>query len=251
MYSPYEDTKHVFIKDILNVFYYFSDSVVAAFMVCFILPGIISYLLIKGSNHNVFLLKGVNIFYMWFSNMVESFLGEHANKHFPFFVYLFQYIFFSNLFGLLPWDVRVTNYIYVTFSLAFTIWLIVIVLGLTIHGWTLPKMFVPEGMNPLIVPFLIFVETVSYLFRIVSLSVRLLANMFAGHILIHLVLIVFVRILFSIPTDIPIIAFGYSMIVLFIFLAVFLFELVVCFMQAYIFVVLSLVYLREIYYISH
>ncbi|HRD78675.1 MAG TPA: F0F1 ATP synthase subunit A, partial [Hyphomicrobiaceae bacterium] len=124
------------------------------------------------------------IVYEFVADTVRSTCGEHGMKYFPIIFTLFSFILISNLLGLLPKSFTVTSHIIVTLALAVGVFLFVTFLGFKENGIGYLKMFVPSGVPALLLPLIVLIEVVSYLMRPISLSVRLFANMLAGHVLL-------------------------------------------------------------------
>lgn len=119
--------------------------------------------------------------YEFIANMLRQNVGEAGMKYFPFVFTLFLFILVLNLLGMLPYSFTVTSHIIVTFALAATVFLVVTAIGFMNHGLGYLKLFVPEGVPLWLMPIIVPIEVISYLIRPVSLSVRLFANMMAGH----------------------------------------------------------------------
>ena len=118
--------------------------------------------------------------YEFVANMIQSSAGEDGLRFFPFVFTLFVFVLFCNFFGMVPWSFTVTSQIAVTFSLAALVILTVIVTGFAKHGIGFLKLFVPHAPFLLLI-LLVPIEVISFLTRPISLSVRLFANMLAGH----------------------------------------------------------------------
>ena len=103
-------------------------------------------------------------------------------KFFPFVFTLFMFVLVANLWGMFPYFFTVTSHIVITAALALAVILTVIVVGFWRHGFGFLKLFVPSGVPPVILPFIVVIEFLSFLSRPLSLSIRLFANMLAGHI---------------------------------------------------------------------
>ncbi len=119
--------------------------------------------------------------YEFVSDMVRSNAGDEGRPFFPFIFTLFIFILFGNLLGLLPYSYTFTSQIVVTFGLAAMVFIGVTLIALIKHGFHFFTFFVPPGAPKVLIPFLIIIEVISYFVRPVSLSVRLFANMLAGH----------------------------------------------------------------------
>jgi F-type H+-transporting ATPase subunit a len=119
--------------------------------------------------------------YEFVGKMIRDNVGNEGRQYFPFIFSLFMFILFCNLLGMVPYSFTVTSHIIVTFALALVVFLGVTVIGFIRHGAHFLKLFVPSGVPLALLPLLVVIEVLSYLIRPVSLSVRLFANMLAGH----------------------------------------------------------------------
>ena len=119
--------------------------------------------------------------YEFVAEMVRSNVGRDGRPYFPFIFTLFVFLLFGNMLGLIPYSYTFTSQIIVTFAMAFFVFIGVTVIALLKHGVHFFSFFVPAGAPKVLIPFLIIIEVISYFVRPVSLSVRLFANMLAGH----------------------------------------------------------------------
>jgi F-type H+-transporting ATPase subunit a len=177
--------------------------------------------------------------YEFVANMIHSATGEDGLKFFPFVFSLFIFVLFSNFLGMLPGSFTVTSQIAVTFSLACLVVLLVIVVGFMKHGIGFLKLFVPHAPWYLLI-LLIPIEVISFLTRPISLSVRLFANMLAGHTM----LAVFAGFVVALGSAGGIFA-GLAIAPMLLIVAIMLLELLVAFLQAYVFAILTCIYLNE------
>src|SRR5580698_6714980 len=177
--------------------------------------------------------------YEFVANMIHSATGEDGLKYFPFVFSLFIFVLFSNFFGMIPGSFTVTSQIAVTFALASLVILMVIVVGFMKHGIGFLKLFVPHAPWYLLI-LLIPIEVISFLTRPISLSVRLFANMLAGHTM----LAVFAGFVVSLGAAGGI-YMGVAIAPLLLIVAIMLLELLVAFLQAYVFAILTCIYLNE------
>ena len=120
--------------------------------------------------------------YEFVANTVRMSAGHEGMKFFPFVFTLFLFVLFSNLIGLVPYTFTVTSQIIVTFAFAALVIGMVIAYGVLRHGTHFLGLFVPSGVSPVLLPFIVLIEIISFMSRPISLSVRLFANMLAGHI---------------------------------------------------------------------
>jgi len=119
--------------------------------------------------------------YTFVSKMISDTAGLKAKPYFAFIFSLFMFVLFCNMFGMIPYTFTVTSHIIVTFVLAAFIFIGVTIVGFAKHGFGYLKLFVPSGVPAVLLPLIVVIEVISYLSRPVSLSVRLFANMMAGH----------------------------------------------------------------------
>jgi len=178
-------------------------------------------------------------FYGNIENTLIEAAGETARPFLPFIFTLFMYIFFCNFLGLVPQVYTVTSQVVVNFALAMTVISIVLITGFIKHGFHFLTLFLPKGAPPILLPFLAVLEFVSFFVRPFSLSLRLFGNMLAGHILLK----VFAGMAAMVATAgwaAPV-----SVFPVILNIAIIAFEVFVALLQAYIFTVLSSVYLRD------
>ena len=121
------------------------------------------------------------MFYNFVAKMINDTAGSKAKPYFPFIFSLFMFVLLCNMIGMLPYSFTVTSHIIVTLIMAIFIFIAVTVIGFMKHGFKYLKIFVPSGVPTLLLPLITIIEIISYLSRPVSLSVRLFANMMAGH----------------------------------------------------------------------
>ena len=180
------------------------------------------------------------IAYSGLLSMSEGSIGPEGKRFFPFIFTLFFFVLMGNLLGLLPYSFTYTSHIAVTFGLALLVIVIVTAVSLHIHGLHFFSYFFPVGAPKLLAPLIIPIEIISYLSRPVSLSIRLFANMVAGHVMFE-VFATFIVLLAGAN------AFGFIGSILPLALNVVLvgFELLVAALQAYVFAILTCIYLHD------
>ena len=125
----------------------------------------------------------VELSYLFIANLVRDTVGPGGRPYFPFIFAVFMFVLFGNLLGMIPYSFTFTSHIVVTFAMALTVFVWVTVIALAKHGLHFFSFFVPPGVHWVMWPLLIPIEIISYLSRPISLSVRLFANMLAGHTL--------------------------------------------------------------------
>jgi F-type H+-transporting ATPase subunit a len=179
-------------------------------------------------------------FYDFVHSLVVDQVGEEGKRYFPFVFSLFMFVLFGNLLGLLPYAFTFTSHIAVTFALAAIVFVLITVVGIAKHGTHWFTYFFPEGAPKALAPVIIPIEMISYLSRPISLSVRLFANMVAGHVMLK-VFATFVVMIGSVG------AIGYvgAALPLAMNVALIGFELLVAFLQAYVFAILTSIYLHD------
>ena len=178
--------------------------------------------------------------YAFVAKMISETAGSKAKPFFPFIFCLFMFVLFCNMIGMLPYSFTVTSHIIVTFVLATIVFVGVTVIGFINHGIGYIKIFVPSGVPVLLLPLIIVIEIISYLSRPVSLSVRLFANMMAGHTMLK-VFGGFVISLGLLGGWLPL-SFAVALTGL---------EILVAFLQAYVFAILTCIYLNDALNLQH
>ena len=177
---------------------------------------------------------------MFVAKMINDTAGSGAKSFFPFIFTLFMFVLFCNMIGMLPYSFTVTSHIIVTFMLAATVFIGVTIIGFIKHGIKYLELFVPKGVPIILLPLIIVIELISYLSRPVSLSVRLFANMMAGHTMLK-VFGGFVISLGLLGGWLPL-SFSVALIGL---------EILVAFLQAYVFAILTCIYLNDALNLHH
>ncbi len=175
----------------------------------------------------------VEMMYNLVANMITGNAGTAGLKYFPFVFSIFFFVLLGNLLGMVPYMFTFTSHIIVTFVLAMIVFLFVTILGIVLHGTHFFSLFMPKGVSILLAPILVPVEMISYMSRPISLSVRLFANMMAGHTMM--------KVFAGFVTMLGI--FGIAPMAVNVILTAF--EVVISMLQAYIFTVLTCVYLND------
>ena len=183
--------------------------------------------------------------FFFVGNIVKTNSGNTAVELFPYMMSLFLFIMLGNFLGLFPFAFSFTSQIIVTFGMAFGVFLASIVVGLIRQGFGYFRHFCPEGIPVYLMPFFILIELLSFMFRPISLGIRLFANMVSGHIMIEVIASFAVSI-----ASIAIVSY-FAVIPIIIDILLNVFKLVVCMLQAYVFVVLSCMYLSESLQVQH
>jgi ATP synthase subunit 6 len=166
-----------------------------------------------------------------------------AIKYFPLVLFVFCFILISNLIGLLPYGFTITGHIIFTFQIAFSLFFGITLINVFNNQLGFLNLFVPSGVPKPLIPFLVIIEVVSYIIRPFSLSVRLFANMLAGHTLLN-ILSAFI---FNVFKKYALVSFLPLLFIVFIIVL----EFCIAIVQAYIFSILTCIYLNDIYNTSH
>ncbi len=201
-----------------------------------------AYLLIMAGTRQHAMVPGrlqaaVEMIYEFVAGILRDAAGKEGMRFFPLIFTIFMFILMGNTLGMIPGSFTFTSHIIVTFAMAVAVWVGVTIIGFWYHGIRFLTFFVPHGAPKAMLPLLVPIEVMSYCVRPISLSVRLFCNMMAGHTMLK----VFAGFIISLgayfvvpgiaPMAITVVLFG--------------FEFVVAFLQAYIFTVLTCLYLND------
>jgi F-type H+-transporting ATPase subunit a len=198
---------------------------------------VLSYFYLALKNNRIVpsrIQASAEIIYNMITNMLNQNVGKEGRKFIPLIFTLFMFVLLCNLLGMLPYGFAVTSHIAITFGLAIMIFFLVTIYGFATQGMHFLAIFLPKGTPLWLSPLMILIELCAYLARPISLSLRLAANMTAGHILLKVMagfvvsLIIFAKFL---PMPVIMVLVG--------------FELFVAILQAYIFTILACVYLSD------
>jgi F-type H+-transporting ATPase subunit a len=180
------------------------------------------------------------ISYEFIAGMIDDNVGHEGRDYFPFIFTLFMFIFFGNLLGLVPYGYTFTGQIVVTFAMAAVVFIGVTIIGIARHGWHFLSFFVPHGVPTLLLLLLVPIELLSYLIRPFTLSIRLFANMMAGHTMLAIFAGFVAPLLLAAGAIKAFAVVPLAVDILLIFL-----ELLVAALQAYVFTILTCLYLRD------
>ena len=180
------------------------------------------------------------LFYTFVAKMISDTAGSKAKPYFPFIFSLFMFVLLCNMVGMIPYSFTVTSHIIVTLIMALFIFIAVTIIGFCKHGLKYLSIFVPSGVPKVLLPLITIIEIISYLSRPVSLSVRLFANMMAGHTMLK-VFGGFVVSLGILGGWLPL-SFSVALTGL---------EILVAFLQAYVFAILTCIYLNDALNLHH
>ena len=221
----------------------------AAFMLAAVVV-ITAFLIIGTASRSLVpsrLQSAAELSYEFVASTVRSTAGAEGMKFFPFVFTIFMFILTVNMIGLIPYTFTVTSHIIVTAALALTVFLTVLLYGLYRHGLHFFNLFVPKGVPIYILPLIVFIEVLSFVSRPISHSVRLFANMLAGHITLQ----VFAGFIILMGGAMGVVGWAggvlpFAMIVVLIAL-----ETLVAFLQAYVFAILTCIYLNDAIHPGH
>jgi F-type H+-transporting ATPase subunit a len=202
-------------------------------------------LLLIGATSGSMLIPGrlqsvAELSYEFVANMLYNSTGPEGMRFFPFVFALFMFVLFANMIGMIPYTFTVTSHIIITSALAGLVFLVVLVCGIWKNGLHFFNLFVPKGVPIYILPLIVCIEVMSFLSRPISHSVRLFANMLAGHITLK-VFAGFIGMLGSLGV------FGWlgATLPFALVVALVALELLVAFLQAYVFAILTCIYLND------
>lgn len=184
--------------------------------------------------------------YEFVASMLRDAAGTQGMKFFPLVFSLFMFVLFANLFGMVPYFFTVTSHIIVTFALAMLVIGTVVVYGFMKHGLSFLRLFVPDGVPMAVLPLVSMIEVISFLSRPISLSIRLFANMLAGHTALK----VFAGFVATLSTA-GVFGIGGAALAMVMTVAITALEFLVSFLQAYVFAVLTCMYLNDALHPSH
>ena len=221
----------------------------AAFMLAAVVV-ITAFLVIgtaKGSLVPSRLQSAAELSYEFVATTVRSTAGSEGMRFFPFVFTLFMFILTVNMIGLIPYTFTVTSHIIVTAALAITVFLTVLLYGLYRHGFHFFNLFVPKGVPVYILPLIVFIEVLSFVSRPISHSVRLFANMLAGHITLQ----VFAGFIILMGSAMGAIGWAGGILPFGMIVILMALETLVAFLQAYVFAILTCIYLNDAIHPGH
>ena len=243
------DPIHQFlITDIIPLGGGFSLTNSALFMVATV--GVIGLYLILSTQKRALVPNRVQLIsemlYEFVANMVSSSAGKAGMKFFPFVFSLFMFVLVANMFGMIPFFFTITSHIIITFALAMLVFAVVIIYGFYKNGFKFLKLFVPSGVPGYVLPIVVPIEVVSFLSRPISLSVRLFANILAGHITLK----VFAGFIVTLGS-LGFLGWLGAILPLVMTVAITALEFLVAALQAYVFAVLTSMYINDAIHPGH
>ncbi len=198
------------------------------FTSAFLILGMRSNALVPGRWQSI-----VELFYVFIANLLKDTVGSEGRPYFPFVFTVFMFVLVGNLFGMIPYSFTFTSHIVVTFTMALIVFLGVTIIAIAKHKLHFFTFFMPPGVPMVMAPLLVPIEIISYLSRPISLSVRLFANMLAGHTLLK----VFAGFVISLGM--------FGVFPLAFVVALTGLEIVIALLQAFVFTILTCLYLND------
>ncbi len=191
--------------------------------------------------------SAAELMYEFVATTIRGTAGAEGMRFFPFVFTIFMFVLTLNMLGLIPYSFTVTSHIIVTTALALTVFLTVLIYGLMSHGLHFFKLFVPKGVPVYILPMIVAIEILSFISRPISHSVRLFANMLAGHITLQ----VFAGFIILLGTGLGAIGWLGGVLPFVMVVILFALETLVAFLQAYVFAILTCIYLNDAIHPGH
>jgi F-type H+-transporting ATPase subunit a len=228
------ELKTILPLDIAGLDFSFTNSGLLMFVAIALISAFFALSLRKASIVPSRLQVSAEMLYRMITDMMKQNVGEGGKPFIPIIFTTFMFIMTCNLLGMLPYSFTATSHIIVTFTLAIIIFLLVTIVGFAKHGLHFLSLFKPDGTPAWLAPLLIVIELFTFLARPISLSLRLAANMIAGHVMLKVMagfVITLMVVLKPLPIPLMVILIG--------------FEIFVAILQAYIFTILSCVYLND------
>jgi F-type H+-transporting ATPase subunit a len=185
--------------------------------------------------------------YVFVASIIRSSAGEDGMRFFPLVYSIFMFILISNLIGIIPYTFTVSSHIIVTATFALLVFFTVMIYGFYKNGLKFFRIFVPAGIPIYILPLVVFIEIISFLTRPLSHSVRLFANMLAGHITLK----VFAGFVALLGTSLGAVGWIGGLAPLALTVAIYALEILVAFLQAYVFAILTCIYLNDALHPGH
>lgn len=246
IFSPLEQFEiNVLIP--LSLVGFFDISITNATFYIFLALSLFTFFILLGS-WNLFLVPLnfqvlIEIIYQFVFDMIKDQASLKGQQFFPLFFLTFGFILFCNLLGLTPYAFTPTSHIALTFLVAFSFFIGLSIIGFLRQGIYFLQLFVPSGVPVVILPLMVCIEIMSYCIRPVSLSVRLFANMLAGHTLLHIVA--------GFGVNLLKVNFIFGLLPIVLLLAITTLEFGIAFLQAYVFVILLSIYLKDSIKVAH
>lgn len=233
--------------DFLPLFTIFNLTLINNLVVyCFLIAIAITIMFVQ-SNYSVSSMTNLGLFNKHLFDFVKTIVKENvtlaAQKYFPIIHYIFLFLLFCNMVGMIPYSFTITSSFTITLFLSLGFFIGVNIIGCGMHGIYILNLFLPSGAPLVIMPALVVIEILSYFARIFSLSIRLFANMMSGHTLLK-ILAGFAYTMATSKSTFIKVSFFVPVIVVFLVTGL---ELAIAFLQAYVFTVLICIYLNDVF----
>lgn len=245
MFSPLEQFK---IISFLRIFNNWIDLSITNSTFYLFFSILIILALVGGSTLNNKLVSNklnymFEVLYTKIEDIVSDIIGKKYNHYIPFAISIFLFILFNNIIGLVPYSFTTTSHIIITLTMSLTIIIGITLIGFMRHSLKFFTLFVPNGLNQgatkFILPLIVFIEIISYISRIISLSIRLTANLTSGHTLLKIIANFGLKYTYFYPYILLILP-------LIVLSLLFLLEIGVSLIQAYVFTLLTLTYIKDV-----
>lgn len=239
--SPFEQFKIYYLMsiDVAGSTIFFSNFTLYNLMV-YIIIVLMFTMFYRTLFHNNFYNNIIKGYYSFTYSTLESQVSSRGIIYIPFFQYVFLFVAISNLVGMIPYSFSITSHIAFVFGLSLIIFLGLQVIGLMKFGYEFFGFFLPGGVPIYMTPFLVIIELVSYIFRVISLSIRLVANIVSGHILLKLIM----GFIFNMISKGSFFILAFTCIILISTLICL--EFAIALLQAYVYLVLCAIYLKDV-----
>jgi F-type H+-transporting ATPase subunit a len=191
--------------------------------------------------------SAAELLYEFVATTIRSTAGSEGMRFFPFVFSIFAFVLTVNMMGLIPYSFTVTSHIIITAALAITVFLTVLFYGLYRHGLHFFNLFVPKGVPIYILPLIVGIEVLSFISRPISHSVRLFANMLAGHITLK----VFAGFIVLMGSALGAVGWAGAVLPFGMIVILMALETLVAFLQAYVFAILTCIYLNDAIHPGH
>lgn len=253
MFTPLEQFK---LNPIIRIYNNIGDLTITNSTIYMMISVITIILLIWGGLKKNNLAFGNKSYYKAFfeilyiktEEIVNDIIGKKYNKYIPLIYSIFLFILLNNTIGLIPYSFTTTSHIIVTLTMSLTIMIALTLIGFYKHSYKFFNLFIPNGLNQgftkFIIPLIFAIELISYLSRIISLSVRLAANLMSGHTLLKIIANTSVTAIYTIKSYI--ISSILILIPILLLCALFILETGVSIIQAYVFTLLTITYIKDV-----
>lgn len=230
-----------------NAEIFFTNSALFMVLAVIVLTGFLVIGTAGGKAVPTRLQSAAELTYEFVADMLRSTAGHEGMKFFPYVFTIFMFVLLLNVFGLIPYGFTVTSHIIITATLALMVFFTVLGYGLFRHGLHFFNLFVPKGVPIYILPMIVAIEILSFISRPISHSVRLFANMLAGHIALQ----VFAGFIILLGGALGAVGWIGGVLPFAMIVALFALELLVAFLQAYVFAILTCIYLNDAIHPGH